>query len=1087
MNKLNFALLKLPINRWILILLGWTFFASHTYPQPTPEQIKFIQSLNLSTTEKEWLEYNYVVRVHPDTWPPFNYWDMKTGTNQGICVEYLRWISQKTGIHFEYPAMWMPLKHILPALENKQLDLSPSLQKTPEREKYLVYSNSLFKENFGFFGPQNNNKEFSIDANVRISCEDGSRTHKYLAKNYPDIKIIPAFTEEDGLRKVNNGEADYHAGSFSVCTYLINTYYGLDNLHQVYSLKYNSAEIYMAARNDWPELISIINKALSKLPAEKKKAILDNYLNKLDWNKYKDYLLGGLLFLVIVLTITSHLLARSIRRQKEQKKRMRKDELKLQQATKSAGIYFLEFDILKKHFIINSDTALSLTGNSESRIISLKECLNLIYNEDRYIIISAIRDYDKTTDKTLKIRTIHLSGNITFLNCFISYRNISGKNNILISCQDVTLERSYNMQLLSTQRMAHLGHFNIDITTKAFHVSDEIRRIVNLNKAVYFSKELTSILSRPNTILLFKLCRSAINAKHNEYKTTITAEINNHTKHLHITCKLLYNEYGKVILHNGYIQDVTELKKTDILLKEAKNQAEKANKAKSIFLARMSHEIRTPLNVIIGMLNLTFKTQLTDKQHNYIKKTIAASEILLNLINDILDFSKIEANKTTLNYSHFSMHACLDEINNMMAEKALEKKLTLSFNVADNIPQWVYADELRLKQVLINLVSNAIKFTDQGGITIMVTPFTSSNKEVALRFIVKDTGIGIPKGKTDSLFQLFMQLDDSFVRQYEGTGLGLAICKKIVALWDGEIWVKSKQGEGSSFNFTFFAKKGVEPSQLPEEQPEERYMIKTPRILLAEDNLFNQEIAKETLAEINAHVNIVDDGIKALKAAVSGNYDIIFMDIHMPIADGMTATRLIRRKLTKEELPIIAVTAYALLENKKMCLDAGMNDFITKPFVSKDILNALHKHLPDFFSNQDVKQKLTITAHENHSIDNHSALKIIHEAEAKQYFSNNKSKYLHFLNLFHDNYIERFPLIKQLKHKDQLDELKKMAHTIKGEAGYLGLNQLHFICNKVNNEAIIENQIEMLDLLVDTLETTNTSIKTYLALNKWEC
>ena len=334
------------------------------YAQKNDTQKEFLNTLELTSAEHNWLNQNYIVRVHPDTWPPFNYWDIKTGTNQGICVEYLRWIQQKTGIQFEYPAMWMPLKHILPALKSKQLDLSPSLQKTSEREEYLVYSQKIVQETFCLFGANRTgfNPSQLKSSGLRISCEEGSKTHSYLKNNYPQLTLVPTITEEDGLRKVLSGEADYHAGAKSVCEYLIRNYYGLGKLSEISELDYEAQGVYMAARNDWPELVSIINKAMAKMPAQEKEKIIDNYLNQIDWNKYKDYISWALASLVLVLSLTLFLLLLSMRRQKEQKRLLHQDDLKLQQAAQTAGVYFLEFDTIAKHFLMNATTAKSLLG-----------------------------------------------------------------------------------------------------------------------------------------------------------------------------------------------------------------------------------------------------------------------------------------------------------------------------------------------------------------------------------------------------------------------------------------------------------------------------------------------------------------------------------------------------------------------------------------------------------------------------------------------------------------------------------------------------------------------------------------------------
>ncbi|TAJ09214.1 response regulator [Marinilabiliaceae bacterium JC017] len=1054
--------------------------------QRTPAQEQFIEKLNLSATEKEWLDQNYVVRVHPDTWPPFNYWDIKTGTNQGICVEYLRWIGEQTGIDFEYPSMWMPLKHILPALESKQLDMSPSLQKTEERENYLIFTQKIHQETFSLFGGAKKGKgKFTLQTpGLRVSTEEGSRTYHYLKQHYPYITIIPTTTEEDGLRKVISHEADFHAGATSVCNYLIKNYYGLKDLTAVQKLNYKSQGIYMAVRNDWPELTAILNKSLDNMPASLKQEITDSYLHKIDWNKYKTQLFWVMVSLVFVLSIISLLLKKSIQKQKEQKKILEKNELKLQQASEMARLHFMEYHIEQQTLQVSSKSAFYFTGNSKHTTLSLKSCYKLVFPEDLGIIKRTIRSYAPGKDDAIKFRVNHPSGALIHLNCFIN-RDVNHNPKsprLLLSCLDISQEVLYNSHLLSTQRLAHIGHFRFERSSHQYYLSDEAKNILEIdtNTRVFSPLNLIRLVPHKNLHSTIDKIKQAVKNQEQEFKTTLEVNRRGQVFHLHFISRFFFNNKGKVIMHDGYLQDITELKKTEKLLKEAKNLAEKANKSKSIFLARMSHEIRTPLSVVIGMLNLTLKTRLNQKQNNYLQKTKTASNLLLNLINDILDFSKIEANKTTLNHQHFNLLNCLEDLQDMLNAKAREKGLNITFDIPATIPQWVYADQLRLKQVLINLINNAIKFTHEGTIKVTIEELAHSNGEIALQFSVTDTGIGIQPDKLKLLFQSFMQVDESFVRQYEGTGLGLAISKRIVELWGGKIWVESIYGKGSTFHFTFKAKPGDQKIGDDLDATNGKKIIKLvkqPKVLLAEDNLFNQEIAIEILKETGINVEVVDNGLKAFKAIASNNYDIVFMDIHMPVADGITATRLIRQKLQNTQIPIIAVTAYALTENKRFCLDAGMNDFITKPFVGEDITRIMMHWLPDFctVTDQPITTGNTIT--NTCTNKNPKPLLQINLDQARKFFGTNLEKYPQYLEIFRTSCPERHQTISRLIFEEGEDELRSLAHNIKGEAGYLGLEKLHKICSIVNTKIDTTNRVKMARALANTLVQTHEAIK----------
>ncbi len=380
-------------------------------------------------------------------------------------------------------------------------------------------------------------------------------------------------------------------------------------------------------------------------------------------------------------------------------------------------------------------------------------------------------------------------------------------------------------------------------------------------------------------------------------------------------------------------------------LKDMVVRSEAATKAKSDFLACMSHEIRTPMNGILGTTHLAMRSDPDEKQLNYLKRIDVAAKTLLGVINDILDFSKIEAQKMDISNTTFRISGMLTSMRDMLQSKCDEKDIKLEFSVADDVPDIIFSDPLRLTQICINLCSNAIKFTPLGGVHMHIDIKERQNENIVLLFSVKDSGIGIALEDQQNIFDSFAQADGYTTRKYGGTGLGLTISKSLVQLLGGEIWVASVLGEGSTFSFTIRAIEGFE-EDLEEESDNTQtstYSIPDLKILLVEDNEINQEIALEVLRGMGATVVLANHGAEAVSIFEKQDVDLILMDIQMPIMDGLTASREIRKsaKPYAQTIPIIAMTAHAMTGDKEKSLQAGMNDHITKPLNIDELYNVL--------------------------------------------------------------------------------------------------------------------------------------------------
>ena len=406
---------------------------------------------------------------------------------------------------------------------------------------------------------------------------------------------------------------------------------------------------------------------------------------------------------------------------------------------------------------------------------------------------------------------------------------------------------------------------------------------------------------------------------------------------------------------NVYGRDDTEQKRSERDLLEAKQAAEAAYIAKSRFLATISHEVRTPMNGVLGMLELLSKTGLSDKQRGFIDNAIRSGRGLLSLINDILDFSKIESDKLKLERAPFNIEDTINDAIQVVAEDAARKNLKLVTEIQGIEPNLI-GDEQRLRQILINLIGNAVKFTSQGYVKVGVEQTAEYRTGVQLKFEISDTGIGITADALPHIFQDFTQQDDSTTRKFGGTGLGLAITKQLVNMMGGEIHVQSTPNQGSTFWITLQfetqvparALQAAQPDHAakPEEVFDDEIMVDA-KILLAEDNAINQEVASAMLESAGCEVVAVVDGEKALQALQSDSFDLVLMDCQMPNMDGFEATRTIRREPTRyPQIPVIALTADVQRGITDQCRRAGMDDYLSKPFSHEDLIDMVVKWLP---------------------------------------------------------------------------------------------------------------------------------------------
>ncbi|WP_219703013.1 PAS domain-containing hybrid sensor histidine kinase/response regulator [Marinomonas lutimaris] len=595
----------------------------------------------------------------------------------------------------------------------------------------------------------------------------------------------------------------------------------------------------------------------------------------------------------------------------------------------------------------------------------------------------------------------------------------------------------------------------------------------------------------------------------------------------------IFDALGKPIFVCGVSRDITKIKEAEIValkaneklfeystaletinqdldhkvqertkeLESAKRTVEDALEAKSSFVARMSHEIRTPINAVIGLSHLSLKTSLSNEQKDYINTILSSGETLLSLVNDVLDFSKIEAGKMSIEAVPFSPKSIVQHAVNMNSIKAEEKKLAVTVDISPSLPPTLLGDPLRIQQVLINLVTNAVKFTERGGICVRMYTDESNDKGVLLRCDVIDTGIGISKAHAEQLFQSFQQADDSITRQFGGTGLGLTISRQLCELMGGDIWVHSELGQGSTFSFTLplniasnisIQEEGMASNEIVkvfineeiEGVGDEKLFYGNGKIpdlsqyyvLLAEDNLINQKVVLGYLGDTAINVDVVENGKEAIYKLNNKKYDLVLMDIQMPVMDGLAAARSIRQSSVYGNIPIIAMTAHVSDEARKQSAQAGMNAHLDKPIQKSELYKTLQKHLDGKNTHNSLQTHDFFVSGHYSSYDavlsKLSSIDTLSIKEAIQSLNGKTSLYLEIATAFYTKY-------KVFSLRDFVgSDLSNVLHSLKSNSAYIGAFELSSYCTELEDaikhkapDLHFINRLEsMVNDLVDSLQ-----------------
>jgi len=527
----------------------------------------------------------------------------------------------------------------------------------------------------------------------------------------------------------------------------------------------------------------------------------------------------------------------------------------------------------------------------------------------------------------------------------------------------------------------------------------------------------------------------------------------------------------KVVLGLGI--DITERKKIEEELKKSKIKAEKSSLFKSQFLARMSHEIRTPMNGVIGITDILMNTNLSSKQKEYVSILKNSGKTLLTIINDILDISKIEAGKFELEIQPFNINASIDDVYKLLEPNANEKNIKFSYNIQENIHPYLKGDSTRIKQILFNLIANAIKFTQKGEVSIIVEHKDIDSETIGIQFDIKDTGIGIPEDQQRNIFKNFTQIDSE--QKKDGTGLGLSICFQLVKIMNGKLWVSSEINKGSHFYFYLELSKAnkSELTKKHSEKFEQRKNIyhkpqSSKKIMLVEDNDVNARVFTLLLKKFGFSCDSCTNGKEALELLNRKSYDIIFMDIMMPEMDGIQATQYIRNKLSVETQPIIvAVTADAMIGQRKKYINSGFDDYLSKPVTEKKLSEILKKYTDNSepVKEQEIHNTKDIKKSDEENI-NLQHIKMLRQEMG--------SGYIEILQ----TYIDESPLvIKSLKkaiNSNSYEEIRLFVHSLKSITNVFGENYLSKLCLEMEKAAMKKLKIDYNSNLKEILEAYDT-------------
>ena len=1039
-----------------------------------------VLELRLTREERAWLAEHPAIRVtnQPD-YPPFDF--RIDGKPAGYSIDLVKLLAERLGLRLEFVQdSW---DNLLKKAENKEVDLVHSLFKFPEeRDRYLEFTRP-YKEVLNVIVIRDGVegiRDLKDLGKHRVALVKGDSLVDIVKKAVPETQIVYLDNYVEALKSVAVGKADATLTELPTATYYLRVL-SLTNLKIVAKTEAfeGREQLYrLAVRKDWAILAGIFNKALNSLPRDEHRRLEEKWLTQTD----------------LRLRLTPNEKA----------------------WIDNNSVIRLGYDIDYPP-VEYTDKEGYYRGISAEYMALIAEILNVAIEPAPPQSWQATIDAAKSGDLDVLsavARTPQRDEYFLFTEPYLKFPMV------IVTDQDVSYIGS--MQELAHKRVAVVSGYASHDILKNRHPELELvptrdimtgLQAVQKGDAYAFVGNLASVSNvmgregltglkvtggtpysfelaigiRKDQPILAALMQKALDAIPDERRAEIFNRWISATFEGATDYSLLWRVLIVVALilfaftywNRRLTREINSRKQAEQELKKAKETAEQATRAKSSFLANMSHEIRTPMNAIIGLSHLAMETQLTPQQLDYQKKIHTSAYSLLGLIDDILDFSKIEAGKLDLEKTQFDLKEILERVSSIISVESNEKGVEFSLHVPDSTPRHLKGDALRLEQVLLNLASNAVKFTSKGEVSVAVELVEESEQEAVLRFIVSDTGIGMSPEQVEQLFQPFHQADFSITRKYGGTGLGLAICTRLIEMMGSEIQVQSELGIGSKFTFMVrFEKAEYEGPDimagLSKELAKEQLIGR--RILLVEDNETNLLVARELLEQAGLEVAVAANGLEAVELAAKERFDGILMDLQMPVMDGLTATREIRKGPSSPDLPILATTANATAANRVECLAAGMNDHIAKPIKPAILYETLVRWLrPDVATNIYLDRMKSV---EPASLEAAGDLPRLEGVDVKAGLVSVNGDWKLYTKLLHSAYTRHRNIVEDIRtelERGNLSIAQRLAHTIKGVSGTLGAKVLSEISSQLES-AIKNSDIDLIPKFLDRLAEEVTRV-----------